>query len=73
MLRLDTQFNIRGLTNRRLFKIVTLQELIEKGLDNCAGNTVFEDFMLWVDRVDSAIVHQLVTLLSVDFSWQMTH
>jgi len=62
MLRLDTQFNIRGLTNRRLFKIVTLQELIEKGLDNCAGNTVFEDFMLWVDRVDSAIVHQLVTL-----------
>ncbi|GAB7528348.1 hypothetical protein PS3A_07560 [Pseudomonas sp. 3A(2025)] len=50
MLRLDTQFSIRNLPTRRLFKVITLEELIEKGLQGCAGHADFEDLILWLDQ-----------------------
>ncbi|MFC3941351.1 His-Xaa-Ser system radical SAM maturase HxsC [Pseudomonas gingeri NCPPB 3146 = LMG 5327] len=62
MLRLDTQFTIRNLTRRRLFKIITVQELIEKGVGACAGDAVFEDLMLWLDHKHTSDLSSLMTL-----------
>ncbi len=48
MLRLDTQFEIQHLQTPRLLKVITVQELIEKGTDGCAGEASFNDLLLWV-------------------------
>lgn len=54
MLRLDTQFEIQNLNTARLLKVITVQELIEKGTNGCAGDVSFNDLILWVspDEVD---------------------
>lgn len=62
MLRLDTQFTLRNLNRRRLFKVISVQELIEKGVHACAGNADFEDLMLWLDGTHSADQHSLMSL-----------
>lgn len=62
MLRLDTQFTIRNVPQRRLFKIITPQELIEKGVATCAGNAGFEDLMLWLDDTHVTNQRSLMTL-----------
>lgn len=56
MLRLDTQFEIHSLESTRLFKVVSLSELIEKGSSVCAGKAGFSDLMLWVE--DSSLDQQ---------------
>ncbi len=48
MLRKDTHFEIQGLVEPRLLKILSLEEFIEKGTAACAGQVGFEDLMLWV-------------------------
>lgn len=62
MLRLDTQFAIQHLQTPRLLKVITVQELIEKGTDGCAGDASFNDFMLWVSLDEVLTQPTLLTL-----------
>ena len=48
MLRLDTQFEIQHLDTARLLKVISVNELIEKGTNGCAGDASFNDLLLWL-------------------------
>jgi His-Xaa-Ser system radical SAM maturase HxsC len=52
MLRLDTQFEIRNLHAPRLFKVITLDELITFGTSSCAGDASLDDLLLYVEDAD---------------------
>lgn len=52
MLRKDTHFEIRHLSEPRLLKVVTLDEFIEQGAAICAGNADFGDLLLWAPAVE---------------------
>lgn len=62
MLRLDTQFEIQHLPTPRLLKVITIQELIEKGTDGCAGEASFNDLLLWVTLDEVRTQPALLTL-----------
>lgn len=63
MLKLHTQFDSRNLSSTRLFKVITLTELIERGTASCAGPAHFDDFMVWVE--DAAMPNQHLATLPV--------
>lgn len=48
MLRKETHFEIHHLYEPKLLKVITVDELIEKGLATCAGNAEFRDLLLWL-------------------------
>ncbi|RMO97010.1 hypothetical protein ALQ33_01740 [Pseudomonas syringae pv. philadelphi] len=62
MLRRDTQFELRNVTVPKLLKVITPEELIEKGTAACAGRVDFDDLILWM--VDAPQTHheKLLTL-----------
>lgn len=62
MLRLDTQFDIKNLNTARLLKVITPEELIEKGTSACAGNVTFDDFLLWLTPANLLEQPQFLTL-----------
>lgn len=62
MLRRDTQFNIRSVTKPRLLKVITPEELIEKGTGVCAGKVEYSDLILWMENVLEAHYEQMMTL-----------
>lgn len=62
MLRLDTQFEIQNLNTARLLKVITVQELIEKGTNGCAGDANFNDLLLWVSPHEVRMRPALLTL-----------
>ncbi|MCY1274471.1 His-Xaa-Ser system radical SAM maturase HxsC [compost metagenome] len=49
MLRRETQFDILHLPGPRLLKVITANELIEKGTAACAGHATFDDLVLWIE------------------------
>lgn len=74
MLRLDTQFAIYNLASTRLFKVVSLSELIAKGTATCAGPASLGDLMLWIEN--PAALEQLSVPLPVGgllFPFPVTH
>jgi His-Xaa-Ser system radical SAM maturase HxsC len=62
MLRLDTQFEIQHLDTGRLLKVISVQELIEKGTNGCAGEAGFDDILLWVSHDEILRQPTLLTL-----------
>lgn len=62
MLRLDTQFDIRNLDTASLLKVITPQELIEKGTSACSGDVAFTDLLLWLTPGDIATQPQLLKI-----------
>ncbi|SDT31841.1 His-Xaa-Ser system radical SAM maturase HxsC [Pseudomonas asplenii] len=62
MLRLDTQFTIRNLDRHRIFKVISVQEMIEKGVKACAGDADLGDLLLWLDSAHSSDLHSLMAI-----------
>lgn len=58
MLRLDTQFEIRNVTNPKLFKVITPEEFVSQGTAGCAGEASFDDLLLWLDESSAAYQEQ---------------
>lgn len=62
MLRRDTQFDIRNVEAPKLLKVITPEELIEKGPAVCAGEAGFSDLILWMEGVLDIHCVQFFTL-----------
>ncbi|MBD9460434.1 His-Xaa-Ser system radical SAM maturase HxsC [Pseudomonas sp. PDM05] len=62
MLRLDTQFEIQHLDRARLLKVISVNELIEKGTNGCAGEASFNDLLLWLTLEEVLEQPTLLTL-----------
>ncbi|MFP0196923.1 His-Xaa-Ser system radical SAM maturase HxsC [Pseudomonas sp. PHC1] len=62
MLRKDTHFEIRNLTESRLLKVITVVELIEQGLAVCAGEADFSDLLLWLPSAELDRAPHLLSL-----------
>lgn len=62
MLRKDTHVEIQHLTEPRLLKVISLEELIEKGTAVCAGDVGFDDLLLWSAAVELQRNPQLLSL-----------
>lgn len=62
MLRKDTHVEIQHLTEPRLLKVISLEELIEKGTAVCAGDVGFDDLLLWSPAVELQRNLQLLSL-----------
>ncbi|EGH72839.1 His-Xaa-Ser system radical SAM maturase HxsC [Pseudomonas syringae] len=70
MLRRDTQFELRNITVPKLLKVITPEELIEKGTAVCAGDAGFDDLILWMEDVTDSHHEQLMTLPAGGFLFQ---
>lgn len=62
MLRKDTHVEIQHLTEPRLLKVISLEELIEQGTAVCAGDVGFDDLLLWSPAVELQRNPQLLSL-----------
>jgi His-Xaa-Ser system radical SAM maturase HxsC len=70
MLRRDTQFHICNVTVPKLLKVITTEELIEKGTSVCAGEAHFGDLVLWMESVGEEQYEQLLTMPVGGFLYQ---
>lgn len=70
MLRRDTQFELFNVTAPKLLKVITPEELIEKGTAVCAGKAGFDDMILWMG--DASEIHR-VRLLTLPVGGFLFH
>lgn len=52
LLRKDTHFEFRHVSEPKLVKVISLDEFIEQGTAVCAGNAGFGDLMLWLSAFE---------------------
>ncbi|MFJ3485396.1 His-Xaa-Ser system radical SAM maturase HxsC [Pseudomonas sp. NPDC090202] len=62
MLRRDTRFDMCNVSVPKLLKVITPEELIEKGTAVCAGEAGFSDLILWMDGALESHREQLMSL-----------
>jgi His-Xaa-Ser system radical SAM maturase HxsC len=70
MLRRDTQFDVRHVVMPKLLKVISPEELIEKGTSICAGQADFSDLILWMASANDVHHEQLMTLPVGGFLFQ---
>jgi His-Xaa-Ser system radical SAM maturase HxsC len=70
MLRRDTQFDVRHAAAPKLLKVITPEELIEKGTRVCAGQSKLDDLILWMGSNPDVHYEQLITLPVGGFLFQ---
>lgn len=62
MLRLNTHYDIYHLTTPKVLKILSIDELIAKGLSSCVGNTDLSNILLLLNQATLNKFHSFTTM-----------